>query len=300
MKYLLVGLGNIGQKKKAILKDRCMATVDPYNKNADYREFHECPPSRYDAVILSVPNDVKIELLKTFLGLGKHVLVDKPLLIPSRQVAEELEGMAQKNKAIWHTSYNHRFEPLIVSLKEELDKKTIGKIYHGRLFYGNGTVSNAMGSWREKGSGVLEDLGSHLLDFLSFLLGLRGTAVVPVALLQNEAKTFDHCKLATEDGRYLLEMSFTCWKNTCEIVLHGENGSLILKGLCKWGPSELVIHKRVRPSGKPHEERKVLEGPDVTWERDINYFEMMTQKGQTSMENDWWISETLAKITHDN
>ncbi len=35
MRYLLVGYGNIGAKRKALLGDRCVATVDPFNAAAD-------------------------------------------------------------------------------------------------------------------------------------------------------------------------------------------------------------------------------------------------------------------------
>ena len=31
MRYLVVGLGNIGGKRRAVLGDRCIATVDPFN-----------------------------------------------------------------------------------------------------------------------------------------------------------------------------------------------------------------------------------------------------------------------------
>ena len=38
MRYLLVGLGNIGAKRRAILGERCVATVDPFNAAADFRQ----------------------------------------------------------------------------------------------------------------------------------------------------------------------------------------------------------------------------------------------------------------------
>jgi len=295
MRYLLIGLGNIGTKRLVLLGDRCVATVDPHNSAAQFKDLRECKKP-YDAVILSVPNQAKIELLRMCLQLGKHVLVDKPLLFPSRDVAEELEKLAQENNVIWQTSYNHRFEPLILTLKEELNKGTIGKIYHGRFFYGNGTVSNLAGAWREEGYGVVEDLGSHLLDFLSTLLNLRGVEIVANGLHRNESKTFDHCLMSTKDGRFHMEATFTSWKNNCEIDLFGEDGSLHLRGLRKWGGSELLIRKRVRPSGVPQETRLESVGNDISWEHDEKQFEKQTQKKQTSMENDWWISDSLQRV----
>ena len=64
-----------------MLGDRCVATVDPFNPAADYRQPDECPDERYDAAILAVPNDVKVRLMEYFLTRGKHVLVEKPLIL---------------------------------------------------------------------------------------------------------------------------------------------------------------------------------------------------------------------------
>ena len=53
MRYVVVGLGNIGGKRRAVLGDRCVATVDPFNAAADYRRPDDCPSDRYDAVVLA-------------------------------------------------------------------------------------------------------------------------------------------------------------------------------------------------------------------------------------------------------
>lgn len=296
MRYLLVGLGNIGQKRRAVLGERCVAVVDPFNPVADYATPKECSSDLYDAVILAVPNQIKLELLANFLRQGKHVLVEKPLFFPDRESAERLEDIAHTQGVIWYTSYNHRFEPLILSLKRHLEAQSIGRIYHGRFLYGNGTVRNVIGTWREQGFGVLEDLGSHLLDLAEYLLGCQGTDFVAWHLQHHESASFDHAILASPDGRFVLEMTFLSWKNTFTIELFGERGSLHLHGLLKWGPSELILRERVFPSGVPHEMREIAEGPDMTWHRDMEHFESLPATGCTSMENDWWISRTLQMV----
>jgi predicted dehydrogenase len=293
MRYLLVGYGNIGARRRAILGEQCVATVDPYNGAADHRGPEECAPDRYDAAILAVPNQAKLDLLEYFLGLGKHVLVEKPLLFPDRPTAERFHRLARERGVVWYTAYNHRFEPLIMALKGHLEAAAIGRIYHGRLLYGNGTVGNVVGSWRDKGFGVLDDLIPHLLDLGGYLLGLRGQEFVPVALDRHEAKSCDHCILATADRRFLLEGSFLSWKNSFLIELFGERGSAHLHGLVKWGPSELILRKRVFPSGVPHETRVTVDGPDASWARELEYFDALPGDAAHSMENDWWISRTI-------
>jgi scyllo-inositol 2-dehydrogenase (NADP+) len=293
VRYALLGLGNIGAKRREILGQRCVATVDPYNTAADFRDLHELPADRYDAAILAVPNGVKIDLVRLLLESGKHVLIEKPFLLPDWGTAQELHKLARANKVVWYTSYNHRFEPMIETLKSELERGSIGRVYHGRLFYGNGTVANIIGSWREEGMGVLEDLGSHLLDLLGYLFGYVGSEIEAWTLEAHESKCLDHCLLATADHRFVIEASYLSWKNHFEIEIYGEKGSMHLRGLCKWGASEITVHERVRPSGVPHARRQSHSGQDVTWQRDLTYFEQAAAAGEISLENDWWISAVL-------
>ena len=84
---------------------------------------------------------------------GKHVLVEKPLPLPDEATARRLEALAARAGLALYTAYNHRFEPLLVAFKEQMEAGAIGEVYHGRLFYGNGTVKHVAGTWRDHGLG---------------------------------------------------------------------------------------------------------------------------------------------------
>lgn len=297
MRYLLVGLGNLGRKRQVVLQDRCVGSVDPVNPAATFASAEACPPDLFDSVIISVPNDAKLDLLRRFLSQGKNVLVEKPLLFDRAEDAERLNRLARDHNAIWYTSYNHRFEPMLVKLKQLLDEGVIGRLYYGRLFYGNGTAGNVLGTWREQGQGVLEDLGSHLLDLAGHVLGCRDAQFLPLSLQRHELATFDHIVLGAADGRLILEASYLCWKNTFTIDLYGERGSVHMHGLAKWGPSELIVRRRVFPSGVPHETiERIPGGVDPTWESDLEHFEELCEAGRTSADNDAWISSVLGAV----
>ena len=62
-------------------------------------------------------------------------------------------------------------------MKALLESGELGRVYRCRLFYGNGTARDVRNSpWRDKGAGVLTDLGSHLLDTVLFCpSGVRKT-----------------------------------------------------------------------------------------------------------------------------
>ena len=292
MRYVVVGAGNLGARRRALLGERCVATVDPLMP-ADYKSLEACPPDGHDAVVLAVPNDVKLELLEECLGRGKHVLVEKPLLLPDRRTAERLHALAVARGGSWYTAYNHRFEALVPRLKHHLDDGAIGRLYHGRLFYGNGTVRNVVGTWRECGAGVVDDLVPHLLDLADHLLGCRGARVVPWRVARHESRVPDHCVVAMTDPPLTLEATFLSWRNTFAAELHGERGSLHMHGLVKWGGSRLTLRRRVLPSGAPPEWTEERVGPDESWALERAHFESVATGGATSMENDWWISEAV-------
>ncbi len=296
MRYAVVGLGNIGQRRVQLLGGNAVPTVDPFNEAADYRSVDELADTEYDAVILATPNDVKLELMRGFLGAGKNVLVEKPLVFSSLEIAAEMQALAEKTGASWYTSYNHRYEPLIVRLKARLADGAIGDLYHGRFLYGNGTAQNIAGTWRDVGSGVIEDLGCHLIDLANQLPGLACDHFKLLTAHGDETSAVDHCVFASEDRRIMFECAATMWKNTFSVDLYGSLGSLHLNGLRKWGPVSLIERTRVYPSGVPSETIIEDAGDDGSWAEDLREFERMVGMGENSGANDILISNALGSL----
>jgi scyllo-inositol 2-dehydrogenase (NADP+) len=173
MKAIVVGMGVQGEKRKKYLGKDFIFSVDKF-KNADYKSIFNVPLEAYNAAFLCVPESEKIDLIKYCIKNKKHILVEKPLLIKSSKFLIDLEKKAKINKVILYTAYNHRFEPNILKLKNLIEKKTLGKIYKCKIFYGNGTSYLVKKSkWRDKGLGVVTDIGSHLLDLCLFWFGSK-------------------------------------------------------------------------------------------------------------------------------
>jgi scyllo-inositol 2-dehydrogenase (NADP+) len=299
MRYLVVGCGNIGTKRKEVLGDRCVGAVDPYTPLVDYASLAECPVDSYDAAVLAVPNQVKLELLEFLLDHGKHALVEKPLVFPDHETADRLRQTAARREAIWYTSYNFRFEPHVVTLKQLISQGAIGQVYRARMFYGYGTAASVAGTWRDSALGVLEDLASHLIDLAGFVFGRFGSEFIVWSRSNDELRGIDHCILATADRRIVIECSFLSWRNRWSIDVIGAQGALQMQGLTKWGRSELVVQRRRFPSGVPEERSEVVTDPDPTWAADVRHFEAMVARSETSYANDLWLSQTLLRAATD-
>ena len=168
MRTIVVGMGVQGKKRKKYLGKDFIFSVDKFKK-ADYKSILDIPLTAYDTAFLCVPENQKIKLIQYCIKNKKNILVEKPLLVKSSKILVNLEKEAKKNKITFYTAYNHRFEPNILKLKNLIEKKVLGKIYKCKIFYGNGTSYLVKKSkWRDKGSGVITDIGSHMLDLCLF------------------------------------------------------------------------------------------------------------------------------------
>ena len=283
MRVVVIGLGNQGRKRRTIAGSEVVATVDPYVNQADCHAIDEIPLDAYDAALVCTPDDTKIGLLTTLLGNGKHVLVEKPLL-GSPAALEALIELARTREVVCYTAYNHRFEPHFIRMKETLASGALGQIYLCRLFYGNGTARDVRNSpWRDRGAGVLPDLGSHLLDTVLDWFGAIAGPLTVWSANRFENRAYDHLAFGVR-GRPSLEMEITLlsWRNHFTADVYGEHGSAHIQSLCKWGPSTFVRRTRVLPSGRPPEEAVVLVQPDPTWAAEYQHFKRLCQAAEKS------------------
>jgi scyllo-inositol 2-dehydrogenase (NADP+) len=299
MRVIIVGLGIQGRKRRAVAGGDAIATVDPVVADADFRSVQQVPLASFDAALVCTPDEAKIELLTFLLENGKHVLVEKPLLAAERAALERLRLTAKRTGAVCYTAYNHRFEPHFVRMKETIDSGALGNIYLCRMFYGNGTARDVRNSpWRDKGAGVLPDLGSHLLDTAIFWFGKFDAPFVIWSADRFENRAFDHITFGTR-GTPVLEMEITLlsWRNhfTCDI--YGENGSAHIESLCKWGPSVFTRRTRVLPSGRPPEESVTLVQADPTWVAEYQRFtRLCAAGGPGNIETDILLNDILSAL----
>jgi len=299
MRLLIVGLGVQGRKRLAAAGASVVATVDPAMPEASYGTLRDVPLEVFDAACVCTPDQVKLDLVRYLLAHGKHVLIEKPLLAEDPEMIRGLADLARSAGAACYTAYNHRFEPHVARLKDVLASGTLGRLFHARLCYGNGTARDVRSSlWRDQGLGVLSDLGSHLLDLACFLFGRPAGPFEAWGLHRFENRACDHVVFGTmsDAPAVACEASLVCWRNTFTIDVFGERGSAHVEGLCKWGGSTFTVRRRVFPSGRPEERVETATGPDPTWTLEQAHFERVCQARQADLEPDAWISDTLHEL----
>lgn len=299
----IVGFGIQGKKRARLFKTGLKFIHDPYLKNKKFKYLNKTELKDVASIFLCIPDKNKIQLIKKFLKLKKNILVEKPLMITNKE-ANEIERLS-KNKNFVYVAYNHRFEPNIINIKKYLDKKIIGQIYKVNIFYGNGTSLLVKKSkWKDKGEGVLSDLGSHIIDILIHLFPSKKFNYNCVDKNNFENKSLDSVffKSTNNKVKVYCEASLLSWKNKFTIDLYGKKGSIHMDGLCKWGTSLLTLRKRKYPSGVPLEKIKKINSKDPTWKKEhyffknvLNYSEMKKQ-----LKKSLFITSQLKKLIRQN
>lgn len=122
------------------------------------------------------PNDVHAEPSILAAQAGKHILCEKPLARTAKEAASMLEAVTKAG--VKHmVAFNYRYVPAIRQAYELIKSGKLGDIYHFRAVYLQEWIMdpNFPMVWRldknRAGSGVLGDLGAHIIDLARFLVG---------------------------------------------------------------------------------------------------------------------------------
>jgi predicted dehydrogenase len=119
------------------------------------------------------------------LKAGKHVLVEKPMALNTRE-ADEMVEVANQSQRQLAVAYYRRFWPTFEHVKELIDSGELGQIVLVRMALHSwfAPAPDDPKAWRVRpelaGGGVLHDVGSHRLDLLAWWLGLPKRVVAEV------------------------------------------------------------------------------------------------------------------------
>lgn len=80
-----------------------------------------------DAVVIGAPPHLHYGLVKASLELGKHVLVEKPMMM-NKAECDELIELAKRKKRIFYVMHNFQYANKMMRLNEIIDTKSYGDI----------------------------------------------------------------------------------------------------------------------------------------------------------------------------
>jgi predicted dehydrogenase len=126
-----------------------------------------------DAIIVITPDDLHYPITMQALDAGLHVLCEKPLALTGGQAREMYEkAVAVNRKHMCLLSY--RWLPHYRYARQLIDARYVGRCFHCHMRYVAGYGRDGAYKWRydrERGTGALGDLGSHMIDLARWFVG---------------------------------------------------------------------------------------------------------------------------------
>lgn len=231
----IIGFGYMGNFH--MNRMRKVSGIEPYavydidaNKLADAKEEgllvydilnNFLSNTEIDLVVICTPNEVHAELAIQALNTGKHVLCEKPATMTVAEL-ETVLACAEKNKKIFTTHQNRRWDNDYKVVKKIVNEQTIGGVTTilSQTFGQRGVCFG----WRadpEKGGGMMYDWGVHLIDQL--LLLFEDRKVISVYARLRSILT------PVVDDYFELELEFER-----DVVAHISVGTFALQDVPRW------------------------------------------------------------------
>lgn len=191
---------------------------------------------RLDLVIVTTPNSLHYEHAREALLAEKHVVVEKPLT-PISKEAYKLIELAEKQEKILTVYHNRRWDGDFLTVKKLLKDNAVGRPVEFISTFNRFRNSLREDAWKEKdlpGSGILYDLGSHLMDQALQLFGSPDSFHADIRSQRGGAADdyFEIDFYYDEDNfKVKLKAGMLVADDTPRFVLRGTKGSYVKYGL---------------------------------------------------------------------
>lgn len=187
-----------------------------------------------DLVVIATPNDTHFPLAKAALLAGKHVVIDKPFTLDSRE-ARQLIALAHEQDLQLSVFHNRRWDADFLTLRQLIGSGELGEVLYLESHFDR-YRPQVRDRWREQavpGSGLWYDLGAHLLDQTLQLFGEPESLWLDLAHQRPGAKTDDffHAILQYGERRVVLHASTQVVAHAARFTVHGSLGSYSKQGL---------------------------------------------------------------------
>jgi scyllo-inositol 2-dehydrogenase (NADP+) len=202
-----------------------------------------------DLIVITTPNDTHFPYAQKALLAGKNVVLEKPFTNTSAE-AMALVELSRKSGKILSVYQNRRYVNDFLTIKKLLGEKLLGDIVEFEGHYDRYRPEAKPNAWREEnipGSGILYDLGAHLIDQALCLFGIPQTITADVRMQRPHARVDDYFDLRLDYGftKVILESGMLVREPGPRYMIHGFKGSFL-----KYGedPQEALLRTWVLPN----------------------------------------------------
>lgn len=183
-----------------------------------------------ELIVVNTPNYTHFEYGKLCLQAGKHVIIEKPFTLTSAE-AEELIRIAGLNNVKISVYQNRRWDSDFKTVYSIIKSGVLGTISDVEIHFDRfkKTLSPKLHKEQGPGSGVLYDLGPHIIDQALVMFGMPQKIFADLRIIRTASKVFDAIELILYYNllRVKLKANLLITEPLPAFIVHGSNGSFI-------------------------------------------------------------------------
>ena len=188
-----------------------------------------------DLIVVATPNHTHFALAKAALEADKHVIVEKPFTVTADE-GFELTEIAKLRGKILTVHHNRRWDGDFLTVSKIIQKGLLGRLVEMEIRYDRYRPFLRSDTWKEEhlpGTGILYDLGSHLIDQAQTLFGLPESVRADVRTQRLGGKIPDNFEVVLNYGnlKVTLKAGMLVRQPLPHYTLLGDKGSFIKYGM---------------------------------------------------------------------
>lgn len=168
---------------------------------SNYRDLIE--NDEIHAIVVATPVSTHYKFAKEALENGKHVLVEKPLTMNSKE-AEELINLAKKKKRVLMVDHTFEYSAPVIKTRELIEKGELGSIYTIDMVRVN------LGQF-QKDINVVQDLLPHDASILMYVLNQKPKNVRTIAEAYIQKGIEDSAHVVLKFGSKAMATAHVSW-----------------------------------------------------------------------------------------
>lgn len=188
-----------------------------------------------ELVVINTPNETHYDFTVRVLDAGKHAIVEKPFSVTTAE-ADALIDLAEKRDRVLTVFQNRRWDGDFLTLRQVIAQRLVGKIASFELHYDRYRNYIEANTWKEEmapGTGILYNLGSHMLDQVLVLFGFPLEIDARLGIQRPGGKVDDYydIRLQYTDFQVIVRSSYLVREPMPRYILHGTEGSFVKFGI---------------------------------------------------------------------
>ena len=184
-----------------------------------------------ELVIVNTPNATHYEFARECLEAGKHVIVEKPFTVTSKEADELIKLAATQNKLL-SVYQNRRWDSDFKTVKKVIDEHLLGTIIEAEFHFDRYATELSYKQHKETdtpGNGVIYDVGCHLIDAALQLFGKPDGVFADLRIVRTISHVQDYMDMLLfyPDLRVRLKSSYLVREPLPAFILNGTKGSFL-------------------------------------------------------------------------